>query len=56
MPDVNCWDDFTPFGEGAIEFPQMLRRISSHINLKRRYDTSWDAAFHLYSGLVFFVN
>ncbi|PNW35916.1 UNVERIFIED_CONTAM: hypothetical protein BEN50_17030 [Euhalothece sp. KZN 001] len=56
IPDVNCWDDFTPFGEGAIEFPQMLRRISSHINLKRRYDTSWDAAFHLYSGLVFFVN
>ncbi len=54
MPLSQRWTDFTPFGEGAIAFPQMLKRITPHIDLKRRYETSWDAAFHLYSGLVFF--
>lgn len=54
MPNIAHWGDFTPFGEGAIAFPQMLRRIPSHINLKRRYESSWDAAFQLYSGLIFF--
>jgi len=54
MPLSQRWSDFTPFGEGAIAFPQMLKRITPHIDLKRRYETSWDAAFQLYSGLVFF--
>jgi len=54
MPNLACWNDFTPFGEGAIAFPGMLKRISPHIHLKRRYESSWDAAFQLYSGLVFF--
>lgn len=53
-PNTLRWGDFTPFGESAIAFPQMLRRITSHIDLKRRYETSWDAAFQLYSGLIFF--
>jgi hypothetical protein len=54
MPNTLRWGDFTPFGESAIAFPQMLRRITSHIDLKRRYETCWDAAFQLYSGLIFF--
>ena len=54
MPNLQRWGDFTPFGESAIAFPQMLKRITSYIDLKRRYETSWDAAFQLYSGLLFF--
>ncbi len=54
MPMIQRWQDFTSFGEGAIAFPQMLQRITAHIDLKRRYETSWDAAFQLYSGLAFF--
>ena len=54
LPNLPCWNDFTPFGEGAIAFPQMLKRISPHIHLKRRYESSWDGAFQLYSALVFF--
>lgn len=54
MPGIQRWHDFTSFGEGAIAFPQMLQRLTSHIDLKRRHETTWDAAFQLYSGLVFF--
>ncbi|AFZ42359.1 hypothetical protein PCC7418_0113 [Halothece sp. PCC 7418] len=54
MPEIQRWGDFTPFGESAIAFSQTLQQITSHIDLKRRYETSWDAAFQLYSGLVFF--
>lgn len=53
MPQVDYWKEFPCFGESAIAFPQMLRRIPSHIDLKRRYESSWDAAFQLYSGLIF---
>lgn len=54
LPDISCWGEFTSFGESAIAFPQMLNRISPHIQLQRRYDTVWDAAFQLYSSLIFF--
>ncbi|MFP4133145.1 MAG: tetratricopeptide repeat protein [Halothece sp.] len=54
LPEIDCWHEFTSFGESAIAFPQMLSRISPHIQLQRRYDTVWDAAFQLYSGLIFF--
>ncbi len=54
LPNSPCWNQFTPFGEGAIAFPETLKRISPHIHLKRRYESSWDEAFQLYSGLVFF--
>lgn len=54
LPEIYCWDEFISFGESAIAFPKMLSRISPHIQLQRRYDTVWDAAFQLYSGLIFF--
>ena len=53
MPDVTLWSDFTPFAEGAIEFPEMLKQIHSHMNLFGRDETSWNVAFQLYSGSVF---
>lgn len=53
LPGVPVMSDFTPFAETALGFEKMLKQIDPHIDLSRRYDTLWDAAFHLYSGLVF---
>ena len=50
---VTLWSDFTPFAETALDYTQMLSRIKSHIDLDRKSETPWDAAFQLYSGLVF---
>jgi hypothetical protein len=55
IPDKPLWSDFTLFAEGAIEFPEMLKQITPHINLFRREETLWDEAFQLYSGLIFFL-
>lgn len=54
LPEIPVWSDFTPFAETAIGFQDMLGHIQPHINLLRREETPWDAAFELYSGLVFF--
>lgn len=53
LPQTPVWSDFTTFGETALESIKMLGRFNSHINLVRREETPWDAAFQLYSGLVF---
>lgn len=53
LPDLFVWSDFTPFAETAIDFQEMLKLIEPHINLLRREETPWDAAFHLYSSLAF---
>jgi hypothetical protein len=47
------WSDFTPFAETVLDHKELLSRIKSHIHLFRRAETSWDPAFHLYSGLAF---
>lgn len=52
LPDIPIVSDFTPFGESAIEFPEMLKLIDSHLNILRREESPWDAAFQLYSALV----
>ncbi|MDJ0508593.1 MAG: tetratricopeptide repeat protein [Crocosphaera sp.] len=51
--DIPVWSEFTPFGESAIDFRELLKLINPHIDLLRREDTPWDGAFHLYSGLAF---
>ncbi|HAC66132.1 MAG TPA: hypothetical protein DCF68_22020 [Cyanothece sp. UBA12306] len=53
FPRLKVWSEFTPFGESAIEFKELLKPIKSHIELLRWEDTPWDAAFQLYSGLAF---
>ncbi|WP_017296268.1 tetratricopeptide repeat protein [Geminocystis herdmanii] len=55
IPDKPLWSDFTLFAEGAIQFPEMLKQITPHINLFRREETLWDETFQLYSGLIFFL-
>ncbi|HIK36548.1 MAG: tetratricopeptide repeat protein [Geminocystis sp.] len=52
-PSAKIWNDFTPFGEGAVNFSEMLKQITSHINIFRREESVWDEAFQLYSGLIF---
>ncbi|NJN20950.1 MAG: tetratricopeptide repeat protein [Leptolyngbya sp. RL_3_1] len=44
---------FTNFGEGALEYIDLMPFFEAHMPLVRRQDTPWDAAFHLYSGLHF---
>jgi hypothetical protein len=54
--DSLVWSNFTLFGEGVIQFPEMLKQIDSHIHLFRREETVWEEAFQLYSGLIFLQN
>jgi hypothetical protein len=53
LPDVPVWTDFATFGDTAVDHPEILERVESHIYLFRRQESLWDAAFHLYSSLIF---
>lgn len=53
LPQAHVWNDFKPFAETVLDQTELLDRIPSHMHLFRRNETSWDPAFHLYSGLVF---
>ena len=44
---------FSNFGEGALEYIDLMPFLNPNMPLVRRKDTPWDAAFHLYSGLHF---
>ena len=44
-------NNFTPFAETAIGYPESIGRIDPHLELLRRADSLWDRAFHLYSTL-----
>lgn len=54
LPTVPTWSDFTPFGESLADHEDLLSRIDPQINLFRRQESYWDAAFHLYSCLIFY--
>jgi hypothetical protein len=51
VSEIPTQKNFTPFAETAIGYPELLQRINPHIELLRRADSPWDAAFHLYSTL-----
>ena len=53
---ASLWSEFTAFAETAIDHPDVLDRLPSHINLFRRHESYWDQAFHLYSSLAFLRN
>jgi tetratricopeptide (TPR) repeat protein len=50
---VPARSDFTPFAETTPEHFAFLQDFPTHINLLRKSPTHWDAAFQLYSGLIF---
>jgi hypothetical protein len=47
------WSNFENFAETALEHPDLLSKLPSHINLFRREDSDWDPAFQLFSALLF---
>ncbi len=51
VADVPIMNDFTPFAETALGFPELLTHIDPHLKLLRRTDSAWDRAFQLYSTL-----
>jgi tetratricopeptide (TPR) repeat protein len=53
LPEQPVWSEFTPFAETAIEFPNLLKRLKSHVHLFGQDASLWNPAFHLYSGLAF---
>lgn len=44
--------EFETFASTALDHQEMLLRLNPHINLFRRSESAWDAAFHLYSCLL----
>jgi tetratricopeptide (TPR) repeat protein len=48
---VPIMNEFTPFAETALGFPELLTHINPHLELLRRSDSAWDRAFQLYSTL-----
>lgn len=52
IPQADVWGDFASFADTVLDQIEMLGHIKSHINLFRSTETTWDPAFHLYSGLV----
>ena len=52
---TNCpvKEDFTNFGQGALEMMPLLPYIKVHLDLNRRKPSDWDTAFEIYSTLLF---
>ncbi|MEO0541204.1 MAG: tetratricopeptide repeat protein [Cyanobacteria bacterium P01_A01_bin.105] len=47
-----CFNQFTSFGQGALEFIELLPYVNPYLDIDRRAPTHWDPAFHLYSSLL----
>ena len=45
--------DFTAFGEGALEYIDLLSDFNPYLDLARLKPSKWDPAFQLYSSLCF---
>ncbi len=46
-------NQFASFGEGAVEFVDLMPSMAHRVPLVRFKETNWDLAFHLYSSLHF---
>ncbi|NJR38770.1 MAG: tetratricopeptide repeat protein [Leptolyngbyaceae cyanobacterium CSU_1_4] len=53
LASVPSKSDFTAFAETTQEHFAFLQAFPTHIHLFRKAPTYWDAAFQLYSGLIF---
>jgi hypothetical protein len=53
MGDRPLWEDFNTFAQTAFDHLDLLENFDTHIEIFRKEPTTWDPAFHLYSGLVF---
>jgi hypothetical protein len=52
-PTAQHWNEFTPFAETALQYPDTLEKMPAHLHLMRRQPSNWDQAFQLYSGAIF---
>jgi tetratricopeptide (TPR) repeat protein len=55
LPQQPVFSDFEYFAETALDHPDLLSKVSPHIDLFRRQESNWDPAFHLYSTLLFSI-
>jgi tetratricopeptide (TPR) repeat protein len=55
LPQQTVWSDFEFFAENALDHPDLLAKLPSHINLFRREESDWDPAFQLYSSVLFAI-
>lgn len=53
LPQQPVFSDFEYFAETALDHPDLLSKVSAHIDLFRREESDWDPAFHLYSTVLF---
>jgi hypothetical protein len=54
LPSVPRWAEYTGFADTALDHPDLLEQVPSHICLFRRDgESQWDQAYQLYSSLVF---
>lgn len=53
LGDRPVWEDFNTFAQTAFDHLDLLEHFDTHIEIFRKDPTTWDPAFHLYSGLVF---
>lgn len=53
LPQQPVWSEFQAFGETAIDYTLLLRRLNSQVHLFGQDSSLWNPAFHLYSGLAF---
>jgi tetratricopeptide (TPR) repeat protein len=53
MPAAIVWTEFASFAETTADFATPLNRLKSQIKLMRLTECYWDAAFQLYSSLIF---
>ncbi len=53
LKSVKVWSEFTPFAETTLDYTQLLGRLPATVNLSNQEQTIWEAAFQLYSTLVF---
>lgn len=51
--DCQTLEDFTNFGQGALEMMPLLPYMPVYLELDRRKPSDWDTAFHIYSTLLF---
>lgn len=54
--DLPVYSEFSTFAETALDFREILKHLEPNLNLLRREESLWDAAFQLYSSLVLLKN
>lgn len=51
--DCLLLEDFTNFGQGALEMIPLLPYIPIHLDINQRKASAWDTAFQIYTTLIF---